>query len=429
MSDVWNQSPSDSPPESAPQTKLLPTAFVTALSTFLVVASFAGGILVERFVIQAGSGRENSGPPIAQIEQLLEDESYFWPEDQETQDALLAALDYGSLQGALQAATDLDLIDPYTAYLPPEQAEAVQQQLDGEYEGIGVYIDLIENALTVVSPMPGSPAEEVGLQPGDVLVAVDGTSLAGMTIEDAQKLVQGPEGTTVQLTIARPGQEEPFIVEVERRKIDTPVVGYELDEATGVAVISVSIFNDKTTEQLDIALNRAMADEAVGIVLDLRFNGGGWVTAAQEMIGRFVPIDSGVALYEDDDKAEGNDLVEVPIIGGGPEIFDIPLTVLVNGGTASAAEIVAGALKDYDRAQVVGVTTFGKGSVQRVHEFEDNSSLRITIALWLTPDMTVIDGDGIVPDVEVERPEETPDDQDPQLDRAIQVTLGQEIGG
>jgi carboxyl-terminal processing protease len=324
----------------------------------------------------------------------------------------------------LQTAADLEFIDPYTAYLPPAQAEQAQQRLDGEYEGIGVYIEVVDQVLTIVSPMPDSPAEEAGLLPGDVLVAVDGTTLTGLSIEEAQNLVQGPEGTTVQLTILRPGQEEPFTVDVERRRIDTPVVEYELDEASGVAVISVSIFNDKTTEQLDKALNQAIADEVAGIVLDLRFNGGGWVTAAQEMIGRFVPVDSGVALYEDDDQAEGNELVEVPIIGGGPEVFDIPLTVLVNGGTASAAEIVAGALKDYDRAQIVGVTTFGKGSVQRVHEFEDNSSLRITIAIWLTPDQTVIDGAGIVPNVEVQEPEDLPKGQDPQLERAIQVTTG-----
>src|SRR5215203_96167 len=425
MSDVWNQIPSGTPEGPPSQIKPFPTVFVAALCGLLVVASFAAGILAERFVIEGGTGRDISGPPIAQIQQLLEDESYYWPEDSQEQDDLLTAIDYGSLRGGLQSASDLGLLDPYTAYLPPEQAEQVQQQLDGEYEGIGVYIDLIENALTIVSPMPGSPAEEVGLLPGDVLTAVDGTSLEGMTIKDAQTLVQGPEGTTVELTLARPGQADPFNVTVERRRIDTPVVDYELDEDSGVAVISVSIFNDKTTAQLDTALNQALADEAVGIVLDLRFNGGGWVTAAQEMIGRFVPDDSGVALYEDDDQAEDNELVEVPIIGGGPEIFDLPLTVLVNDGTASAAEIVAGALKDYDRAQIVGVTTFGKGSVQRVHEFEDNSSLRITIALWLTPDKTVIDKAGIVPNVEVQRPENTPEDQDPQLDRAIQVTIGQ----
>ena len=424
MSDVWNQIPGESSPDSQPRPKPFPTAFVIALSAFLVVASFAAGILAERFVIEGGTDRNYSGPPLAQIQQLLEDESYYWPEDSQAQQDLLAAIDYGSLRGGLLEAAELNLLDPYTAYLPPEQAEQVQQQLDGEYEGIGVYIELIGTELTIVSPMPGSPAEEVGLLPGDILIAVDGTTLGGKTIEEAQTLVQGPEGTTVQLTIARPGQADPFFVTVERRRIDTPVVDYVLDEDSGVAVISVSIFNDKTTSQLDTALNRALEDEAVGIVLDLRFNGGGWVTAAQEMIGRFVPVDSGVALYEDDDQSEGNELVEVPIIGGGAEVYDLPLTVLVNDGTASAAEIVAGALKDYDRAQIVGVRTFGKGSVQRVHEFEDNSSLRITIALWLTPDMAVIDDEGIAPDVEVQRPEGTPDDQDPQLDRAIQVTTG-----
>ncbi len=170
MSDVWNQIPSGSPEEPPTQTKPFPTMFVAALCALLVVASFAAGILAERFVIEGGSDRNTSGPPLAQIQQLLEDESYFWPKDSQQQDDLLAAIDYGSLRGGLQSASDLGLLDPYTAYLPPEQAEQVQQQLDGEYEGIGVYIDLIENALTIVSPIPGSPAEEVGLQPGDVLL-------------------------------------------------------------------------------------------------------------------------------------------------------------------------------------------------------------------------------------------------------------------
>ncbi len=219
MSDDWNQSPSASPAETPPQPKPFPTAFVSALSAFLVVASFAAGILAERFVIEGGSGRNASGPPIEQIEQLLEDESYYWPEDSEAEDALLSAIDYASLQGALQSPEVQAVLDQYTAYLPPEQAEYVQQQLDGEYEGIGVYIEVVDSALTIVSPMPGSPAEEAGLLPGDVLVAVDGTTLTGLSIEEAQALVQGPEGTTVLLTIARPGQAEPFTVGVERRRI------------------------------------------------------------------------------------------------------------------------------------------------------------------------------------------------------------------
>lgn len=398
-----------------------PVGLLSAIAVFLVVASFGAGIVAERVVFQGGDDNGRSGPPLSQIEQLLSDESYYWPDDQEAQDAFREALDYASLQGALGLLVDQGDLDPYTAFLPPEIAEEVARQLSGEYEGIGVYIDVIEGLLTIVSPIPGSPAEEVGLLPGDILLAADGTSFTDLSLDEAQLLVQGPEGSTVRLTVMRPGRTESFMVDVVRRKIDTPVVDYSVDPESRIAVIQVSIFNDKTTEQLDAALTRAEADAAVGIVLDLRGNGGGWVTAAQEMIGRFVPTDSGVALYEDEDQAEGNDLIEVPILGGGPELFDLPMVVLVNGGTASAAEIVAGALNDFERATVVGVQTFGKGSVQRVHEFEDGSSLRVTIAEWLTPNQTGLSGVGVTPDVEVQRPEGTGRGKDPQLDRALEL--------
>ncbi len=405
--------------------QLIPPGLAAAVAVLLVVASFAAGIIAERVVFQSDGGRDAAGPPVGQIEQLLIDESYYWPDDSETQEAFRDAIDYAALQGAFPLLAEQKWLDRYTSYLPPDLAEDVARQLAGEYEGIGVYIEETDGVLTIVSPIPDSPAEEAGLRPGDILLAADGVSFDGMTLDEAQALVQGPEGTTVQLTLLRPGETTPFTVGVERRKIDTPVVTYALEPASNVAVIRVSIFNDKTTEQLDIALGQAEVDGAVGIVLDLRGNGGGWVTAAQEMIGRFVPTGSGVALYEDEDQAEDNDLVEVPIIGEGPEVYELPLTILVDGGTASAAEIVAGALNDYDRAEIVGVQTYGKGSVQRVHDFEDGSSLRVTIALWLTPDRTVLEGVGITPDVEVLEPEGTPAEQDPQLDRAIQVVIGQ----
>ncbi len=403
------------------ETSGFPTGLLSAIAVFLVVASFAAGIVAERVVFQGGGDGGRSGPPLSQIEQLLRDESYYWPDDQEAQDAFREALDYGALQGAFQLLVEQEALDAYTAFLPPEVAEAVAQQLSGEYEGIGVYIEVVEGVLTIVSPIPGSPAEEVGLLPGDVLLAADGVPFTDLSLDEAQLLVQGPEGSTVQLTVLRPGQTDSFTVDVVRRKIDTPVVDYALDPESRVAVIQVAIFNDKTTEQLDAALTRSETDAVTGIVLDLRGNGGGWVTAAQEMIGRFVPTGSGVALYEDEDQAEGNELIEVPILGGGPELFDLPMVVLVNGGTASAAEIVAGALNDFERATVVGVQTFGKGSVQRVHEFEDGSSLRVTIAVWLTPDQTGLNGVGVTPDVEAQRPEGTPPGDDPQLDQALEV--------
>jgi carboxyl-terminal processing protease len=245
--------------------------------------------------------------------------------------------------------------------------------------------------------------------------------LAGLTPDEASLLVRGPEGTTVRLLVQRPGVPETFDVDVVRRKIDTPVVQYGFDAETGVAFVKVSIFNDKTTAQLDEALARAQADGAIALVLDLRSNGGGWVSSAQEMVGRFVPEERGPALYEDDDRADGNDLRAEPIVGGGTSAFDLPMVVLVNGGTASAAEIVAGALRDYDRATVVGEHTFGKGSVQRVHDFGDGSSIRITFAVWLTPDRHPIDGVGIAPQVAVEPPTETAAGADPDLQELIRV--------
>jgi carboxyl-terminal processing protease len=187
-----------------------------------------------------------------------------------------------------------------------------------------------------------------------------------------------------------------------------------------VGIIKIVVFGDKTAAELDAALQAAKNDGVDGIVLDLRNNGGGWVQSAQETIGRFVPAETGAALWEDFDPNVEGDEIDQPILDGDVDAYDVPLVVLVNNGTASAAEIVAGALLDYERAIIVGETTFGKGSVQRVHEFDDGSSFRLTFAHWLTPNKNAIDQAGITPDVEAS---ETPPNEkgDTQLESAIQV--------
>ena len=388
-------------------------AMVVSLGLLIALASFAGGILAEREIF-SGSANEGRGPSLDAIEVLLEEEYYYWPEDPAAQLELRRDIEHAALQGAVQIASD-----GYTAYLPPEDTQQADQELSGEYGGIGVYIEPKDGALTIVAPIPGSPAEEAGLQSGDILLAADGHPLGGLTSDEAGAIVRGPEGTVVRLTIQRPGEAEPFDAEIVRRKIEFPVVVYGFDQATRVAVVKVTAFGDKTTAQLDAALGRAQADGAAGVVLDLRDNGGGWVSAAQEMVGRFVPVNSGPALYEDEDRREDNELRAEPIVGGGPELFDLPLVVLVNGGTASAAEIVAGALRDYDRATIVGEQTFGKGSVQRVHDFADGSSVRVTFAIWLTPDKHPIDGQGIAPQVAIPTDEDRPTGPDDELQQAI----------
>lgn len=398
----------------------------------LAVGSFGTGILAERHVFRPrvesqqgnggviGSVGRDSSPTeqvtIDRIEEMLQllDDEYFYG-DIDREERL-----YDALEGLVNG-----LPDDYTVYLPPEDAKITRETMSGQYEGIGIWIDTIDGALTVVSPMKGSPAEAVGILAGDIIVAVDGTPVNSMTQEEAVRLVRGPAGTPVHLTIKRADLEGLLEFDVERANISTPAVTYTLLDG-GLALVSVTVFGDKTTEELDRALQMAADDGATGIILDLRNNGGGWVNSAQEMVGRFISRNQGPAFYEDhnpnDDAADAQ-----PILEGDVRQFDIPLAVLVNGGTASASEIVVGALQDYNRATIIGTKTFGKGSIQRVHQFDDGSSARITIAEWLTPEKRRIQGEGLIPDIEVAPAEDTAQGvSDPQLERAVEFLLNQQ---
>jgi len=276
--------------------------------------------------------------------------------------------------------------------------------------------------MTIIAPIVGSPAARADLRPGDVILAADGHTLTGLQNDAAMSLIRGPAGTPVRLTLRRSGVVGPFDVIVDREAIVVPAVVYEPLADGRVARITAGIFGDNTTRELDQALARAKNDKVIGIILDLRGNGGGWVTSAQEMIGRFVPADVGPALYQDLDLDDGDDLIAELIVSDGETVFETPLVVLVDGGTASAAEIVAGAIHDYDRGVLVGEPTFGKGLVQRVHDFDDGSSARITFARWLTPSQTPIPVEGLAPDIVVTVPAEAAGD--PQLERALDVLLG-----
>lgn len=393
------------------------TVLVAALGLLVALTSFAAGMLAERDLFESDTIAEVPGDfqRVAEVGALITDEYYYQPSDPEGQARFRQELE----DAALDAMT-ASLEDPYTDYLPPAEAAPVNAQLAGEYEGIGVTIQPIDGQLTVVAPVPGGPADRAGLRAGDVLQAADGRPLANLGDGEAARLVSGPAGTIVALTVSRPGVPEPFEVEVTREKIVQQVVRYELLQPSRVAHIRVIVFGDTTIAQFDEALHRAQADRAVGILLDLRDNGGGWVTAAQEMVGRFVPADRGPALYEDLGTGP-TDARPEPILGGEVDAFETPLVVLVNAGTASASEIVAGALADYDRALLVGEPTFGKGSVQRVHDFPDGASARITIAEWLTPDREQIPGAGLALDVPIPLPPEPEAGTDPQLAGAARV--------
>ena len=433
--------------------------FVLSVVALIAVVSFGSGIIAERYLFGGnwlGTDRltgtlETDGnqqvdaafPRQAEVREILEDEFFFLPASPEARATFWAELEQGAIEGmAIAAATpvaslddyrrELDygaargmteaLADDYTVFLEPLRGAPLRDELAGEYEGIGIWVEHPEGQFTIVAPIPGSPAARADLRAGDVIVAADGQDLSGLETDAAMSLIRGPAGSSVVLTIRRPGEPELFDVTVSREAIEIPAVVYEAQADGKVAHITVGIFGDNTTRELDAALKRAKEEGVAGIVLDLRGNGGGWVTSAQEMIGRLIPEDAGPALYQDLDLEDDDDLISEPIVGGGETAFDIPLVVLIDGGTASAAEIVAGAVRDYERGTLVGEPSFGKGLVQRVHDFEDGSSARITFARWLTPDRTPIPDAGLTPDIAVTNDPEVAADR--QLERAVEVVLG-----
>jgi carboxyl-terminal processing protease len=381
----------------------------------------ADGITVGGKTFLASSSDEGDFEQLQAVRDLIEDEYYYLPSDPGEREAFEQKLETDAIKGMTEG-----LEDDYTAFLPPAEQAPIAEQMSGEYDGIGVWVEYPDGKFQVVSPMPGSPAEAAGIRAGDIILEANGHPLTGIGEQAALSLLRGPAGTTVSLTIERPGEDQPIELDVVRDKISTPAVFYEYLPDSGIAHIKATVFGDKTTAELDAAIRRAHEDNAKGIVLDLRNNGGGWVESAQDMIGRFVPADLGVALYEDTDPLD-DELDSEPIISSEVSEYDLPLVVLVNNGTASASEIVAGALRDYGRATIVGEQTFGKGSVQHVHDFNDGSSARITFAQWLTPSKTVIQGEGLQPDVFAPSPAQD-DLRDTQLDAAVAVLTGAPVG-
>ena len=433
--------------------------FVLSVVALIAVVSFGSGIVAERYLFGGswlGSARLSGGldtdgnpetdaafPRQAEVRKILEDEYFFLPASPEARATFWADLEHGAIEGMeIAAATpvasiddfrrELDyggargmteaLSDDYTVFLEPLRGAPLREELAGEYEGIGIWVEHVEGQLRIVAPIAGSPAARADLRAGDVIVAADGRDLTGLETDAAMSLIRGPAGSSVVLTIRRSGAPDVFDVTVNREAIEIPAVVYEPQADGKVAHITVSIFGDNTTRELDTALKRAKEEGVEGIVLDLRGNGGGWVTSAQEMIGRFIPEDAGPALYQDLDLQNDDDLISEPIVGGGETAFDIPLVVLIDGGTASAAEIVSGAIRDYGRGMLVGEPSFGKGLVQRVHDFEDGSSARVTFARWLTPNKNPIPDEGLTPDITVAADPTAAGDR--QLERAVEVVLG-----
>ena len=302
-------------------------------------------------------------------------------------------LEYGAVRGLVNAVGD-----PYTVFVEPQHHELETNSLSGEFGGVGMTISALPDGTFVLEPFRESPAEQGGIQVGDVLLKVDGTEItAGMRLDDVTALIRGPIGTTVVITVRHPGGDEAQISLV-RQRYEIPSVRWKLiDGQANIGLITVERFSDKTAGEVALGLEELTAQGADRFVLDLRNNGGGILDAAIEVSGQF--LDGGVIMYEARVNAPEKEYTAPAHAGPGTAV---PLVVLVNGNTASAAEIVAGALLDRDRAILVGQQTFGKGSVQLVYDLSDGSSLHVTSSRWYTPSRRVLEAGGLPPTYPVE---------------------------
>ncbi len=327
-------------------------------------------------------------------------------------------LAWGAIRGALNT-----LDDPHTTFLEPQPRQREKEELSGRFGGIGAYVSQAEDGSITLDPMPDLPAAQAGVQKGDIVLKVDDTEVTPeMTVDDVVTLVRGEVGTMVSLTLRREGQAEPIVVEIERQEIPSPSVEWHMiEDADGVGYARITIFSDRTGRELKQALQELKDQGMSRLVLDLRGNGGGLLGSAIDVASEFLP--DGVVLYE---VGKGQDEQAESVKRGG-DFTTGSMVVLVDGGTASASEIVAGALQDRDRAPLIGTKTYGKGSVQSVFDLSDGSSVHITSAQWLTPDRHLISGVGLTPDVEIGISEEDRNQGlDPQLQRAVEyLTTGQ----
>ena len=321
------------------------------------------------------------------------------------------------MRGAIRGMLDA-LDDPHSSYMDPDQYRQSNIPLEGEYEGIGAWVDPTGEFLIIIAPMPGSPAEQAGLQPGDQVIAIDGEDMTGIDGNLVIRRILGPAGSIVRLTILREGEFEPFDVDIQRASITIPSVESQMLE-DDIAYVQLFNFGENAAEDLRQTLGTLLDQDPVGLIFDLRGNGGGFLGTAIDIASEF--ISEGTVVIE----RFGDGSEQVYDVTGAGLATDIPIIVLIDGGSASASEIVARAIQDHERGLLVGETSFGKGSVQTWTPLSgENGAVRVTIALWLTPDGRLIHETGLDPDVEVLLTEDDIlNDRDPQLDEAIRLIL------
>jgi carboxyl-terminal processing protease len=409
--------------------KILKVILFALIGLALLLGGFSGGFLMGNMSLSRGLGNVpailSGAPTVSPEAQSATPQNLqtlfkpFWEAwnivhtDYVDQPVDNTKLLEGAITGMVQS-----LGDPHSEYMDPQVYKDATAELNGSYEGIGAFVNTSGTVLTITKPIPGSPAEKAGLLAGDQVIAVDGADMTGINPEQVRLKIIGPAGSKVHLTIHRPGQSESIQVDIVRAKISVPSVsGKMLDN--GIAYVQIADFGETTTYELKSTLTTLLAKNPKGLILDLRDNPGGYLQTAVEVVSQFV--DHGPVVYQQ--TADGKKKEYDAIAGG--LATKIPMVVLINSNSASASEITAGALQDDGRARLIGVVSYGKGSVQiRVPLSNSEGAVAITIAHWLTPKGTLIDKKGLTPDIYV--PMTAADinaGRDPQLDAASETLL------
>lgn len=324
---------------------------------------------------------------------------------------------YGAISGMLRT-----LNDPYTLFLLPQESKKFKEDMQGSFEGIGAEISIRKGVLTIIAPLEGSPAKRAGLLPQDKILKINETATSDLNIDEAVNLIRGPKGTEVNLLILREEWSEPKEIKIIRETIQIPILKWELlapsqAEGSNIAYIQFYHFTENAPYEFQKAVQEILASNAKSIILDLRNNPGGYLETSVDIASWFLPKNEIVAIedFGNGEKIEYRSK-------GYLKLANFPLVVLVNSGSASASEIVAGALRDIRGIKLVGEKTFGKGSVQEMEQLRGGSSLKITIAKWLTPSGKSIMEEGLEPDIKIERtPEDIDANRDPQLDKALEL--------
>ncbi len=394
---------------------------ISVLVVIMIVGSFFGGVVV---------GQEQR--PIDKVAELdnkeegkpqMVDFSVFWKTWNELEENHIRASEIPVEERVWHAVKGLTRAygDPNTVFMPPQESEDFEAEISGRFEGVGMEIGERDGLVTVISPLQGTPAEEAGIEAGDKIIRIDGESATDMNVEQAVRLIRGEKGTEVVLTVSREGVDDPFEIPIVRGVIDIPTIDTELRD-DGIFVIKLFNFTGQSVSKFQEAMVEFDQSGADKLILDLRNNPGGFLHASVEVASYFIPAGEVIVKERFRSNRQANVYRSKGYVD--PD-RDIDVIVMINQGSASASEIVAGALRDHGEATVVGYTTFGKGSVQEVIPITSDTSLKVTIAEWLTPEGESFEGEGIEPDVKIEvTREDIEAGVDPQLDRAVDILLG-----